>query len=95
MLSDGPTLPEQERNCSGKKLTKPVYAIENSTSGKLVNGLLEYCYQVGPNRSSSSGDVVSTDTDGFVRLWRFLDYSTSGNGFQLSLVGLHKLFDHS
>ena len=70
-------------------LSKPVCIVQNSTPGYLVNGLLEY-HQAG----STTPDVVSTDTDGFVKLWRFHDHNSSNN-FQLSLVGQHKLFDHA
>lgn len=92
ILSDDVISPEQEGHYSRRTLTESVHTIQSSPSGNLVNGLLEYCHQVG---SDSGCDIVSTDTDGFIRLWRFLDHSTSNNGFQLSLVGQHKMFDHS
>ena len=92
MLSGDMTIPEHQGH-NGKTLTKPAHTVQNSRPGHLVNGLLECSHQVGPNDRSYG--VVSTDTEGFVRLWNFVDHDTSNNNFQLNLIGQHKLFDHS
>lgn len=70
-------------------LTKPVHVVQNSKPGYLVNDLLEYT-QVGITTS----DVVSTDTDGHIKLWLF-HYHNPSDKSQLSLVAQYKLFDYA
>lgn len=69
-------------------ITTPEHTVPQSETNFLINDLLP----ISPS-SGAKADILSTDTHGFVKLWRF---STSSNSpCTLELVGQHKLFDHA
>jgi WD40 repeat protein len=70
-------------------VTSPVYTVQPSEAGPVINGLL-----LVPPSPNTKADILSTDTNGFVKLWCFSG-SNSSNPYELQLISQYRLFDHA